>query len=229
MDKKNFYLRRLGKRGKIIIWLVDGNQIRRDLEKEFTNFGQHFHFPFIPEDEFWIDQEAVPDERRFFIDHLLVEWQLMKKGYSYSLASKIADAKEHSERERTHDYKKIAAKKNEVQVKKVRRRLLKKLKNGISIWLVDGRLVRSLFKIDFTEGGHDLIYHFVAKNEVWLDNDLIAEERPYIIFHELFERSLMAKGLAYSKAHRKASQLEWQTRHHPEELKKRLASLGWKD
>lgn len=229
MDKKNFCLKKLGKRGEIIIWLVDGNKIRHDLDREFTNFGHHFLFSFIPEYEFWIDREAVPDERRFFIDHLLTEWRLMKKGYSSSEASKIADAKERSERERTDDYKKIADESDKTQVKKVHRHLLKKFKNGISVWLVDGRLVRSLFKIDFTEGGHDLVYHFVPKNEVWIDNDLFAEERPYVILHELFERSLMAKGLTYSKAHRKTSQLEWQTRHHPEKLRENLASLGWKD
>lgn len=229
VHKKNFCLRKLGKRGKITVWLVDGKKIRRDLDREFTNFGHHFHFSFIPKYDFWIDQEAVPDERRFFIDHLLTEWRLIKKGYSLSLARKLAEAKEKSERERTRDYQKINDKKGKIQMKKVRQRLLKKFKKGISVWLVNGRLVRSVFKVGFTEGGHDLVYRFVPQNEVWLDNDLLTEERPYVLLHELFERSLMANGLPYHQAHRKASQLEWETRHHPEELKKRLASLGWKD
>jgi len=106
MDKKDFYLKKIGKRGKIKIWLVDGSKIRRDLDKEFTNFGQHFSFPFIPKYEFWIDKEAVSNERRFFIDHLLVEWKFMKDGYSYSMALKLADEKELSERKKAGDFKK---------------------------------------------------------------------------------------------------------------------------
>lgn len=229
MEKDNFYLKKLGKRGRISIWLVDGRRIRSDLDREFTNFGQHFRFPFIPENEFWIDKEAVPDERRFFIDRLLLEWRLMKKGKPYYVASELADAKERSERERTADYRKIVNQKSGLRAQRVHRRLLKNLKNGIVVWLVDGRLVRTLFKVSFTEGGHDLVYHFVPKNEVWIDNDVIIEERPYVILHELLERFLMSKGLSYARAHRKASQREWETRRQPETLKKILNSLGWKD
>lgn len=227
MERKNFRLKKLGRRGKITIWLVDGSKIRANLEKEFTNFGHHFHFPFIPEYEFWIDQEAVPDERRFFIDHLLTEWRLIKRSFSDDLAREIADLKERSERERAGDYKKMVGKKGFIQVKKAYIRMLKKVEKGISVWLTDGRLVRSVFKVGFTEGGHDLVYYFIPKKEVWIDNDLIPEERPYVILHELYERSLMAKGLTYEKAHRKASQLEWRVRHQPKKLKAVLASLGW--
>ena len=42
------------------------------LDEEFTNFGQHYRFNCIPENEFWLENEATPDERRFFIDHLLL-------------------------------------------------------------------------------------------------------------------------------------------------------------
>lgn len=227
MKKEDYCLKKLGKRGKIDLWLVDGRKIRGDLEPEFTNFGQHFRFSFIPENEFWIDEEAVPDERRFFIDHLLTEWRLMKKGGAYSLANERAEAKERSERERTRDFQKMAKKREVIQGKRVHRRLLKKLKNGLRLWLVDGRLVRDLFKISFTEGGHDLVYHFVPQNEVWIDNDLVAEERPYVILHELYERSLMVRGLSYPKAHRQASREEWEARQHPEKLKKILTPLGF--
>jgi hypothetical protein len=64
----------------------------------------------------------------------------------------------------------------------------------ISIWIVDGRLVRSVFDVDFTEGGHDYVYEFVPQNEVWIDNDLEESERPFVLLHELHERNLMAKG-----------------------------------
>ena len=75
--------------------------------------------------------------------------------------------------------------------KKVHIRLWKKLESPVSVWIVDGRLVRSVFDIDLTEGGHDYVYEFVPENEAWIDNDLDEVERPYVL---LYERNLMAKG-----------------------------------
>jgi len=64
------------------------------VDEEFTNFGQHYRYPYIPDKEFWIDQEAEHDERQFFIDHLLVEHELMAKGMSYGEALTAADQAE---------------------------------------------------------------------------------------------------------------------------------------
>lgn len=228
MHNKDFYLKKIGSRGKIIIWLVDGNKIRRDLDIEFTNFGEHFEFSFIPEYEFWIDKEAVPNERRFFIEHLLTEWRLIKNGLPYAEAAEIANKKECSERKKAGDLKKITDKKGRLLVDKVRCRLLKNINDKISVLLVSGRLVRSIFDINFTEGGHDLVYGYIPKKEVWLDNDLTEKERPYVILHELYERSLMEKGISYDDAHRKASKAEWQSRHDEKKLRENLSLLGWK-
>lgn len=227
MDIKPFRLKKLGQRGKVVIWQVDGEKIRGNLDEEFTNFGQHFRFNYIPLYEFWIDKEAVPDERRFFIDHLLVEWQEMKKGASFNRASDLADIKERVERYKAGDVKRIWDKKGKIDFNKIHLKLLKKLKAKLSVWLVDGRLVRSIFHIEFTEGGHDQVYDFVPINEVWIDNDIVADERPYVILHELYERDLMAKGLTYNGAHRKASRLEWQSRHDEQKLQENLKLVGW--
>lgn len=213
MNKPDYYLKKIGSRGRIAIWLVDGSRIRRDLNKEFTNFGQHFRFKCIPEYEFWIDKEAVPDERRFFIDHLLMEWQLMKKGVSYAEAADLADTQEHTERLKSIDWRKILDKKGHPDVTKFRLKLLEKTPEKMAVWLVDGKLVRSVFETEFTQGGHDLVYDFVPEKEVWIDNDVMSEERPFIILHETCERMLMAKGLDYPAAHKKASRAEWQARH----------------
>lgn len=227
MNNESFYIKKIGSRGKIIIWLVDGNKIRRDLDIEFTNFGQHFRFPFIPEYEFWLDKEAVPNERRFFIEHLLTEWRLMKDNLSYFEASEVANKKELSEREKAGDLKKVTDENGQLLINKLRCRFLKKVNDKISIWLVFGRLVRSVFHVEFTEGGHDLVYKYIPKNEVWLDNDLLFQERPYVILHELYERSLMEKGIGYDEAHDKANEIEWQSRHDGKKLKENLALLGF--
>ena len=68
------YLEQIDRRGDLRIWVVDGSYIRGHIDEEFTNFGQHFRFSYIPENELWLDQEAHPDERKFFIDHLLMEY-----------------------------------------------------------------------------------------------------------------------------------------------------------
>ncbi|MDO8491967.1 MAG: hypothetical protein Q7T04_08150 [Dehalococcoidia bacterium] len=55
------YLRKADERNAIQVWLVDGAYIRTRMDEEFTNFGQHYRFKYIPQNEFWIDSEADPD------------------------------------------------------------------------------------------------------------------------------------------------------------------------
>ena len=95
------------------------------------------------------------------------------------------------------------------------------------MWIVSGRMVRSFFDIDFTEGGHDYVYEFVPEKEVWIDDDILEPERPYVLVHELHERNRMATGWAYSKAHAESSRVEYRCRHHPDELHDALAAEGW--
>jgi len=212
LTSKDIRLKKIGRRGKITIWLVDGALIRRDLDPEFTNFGQHYRFNFIPEYEFWIDKEAVPNERRFFIDHLLTEWYLMRRGVSYNEALDIANNKERSERLKSLDLRKVIDERGRPDIDKFHLRLLEKTSAGVSVWLVDGKLVRTIFDVEFTEGGHDLVYDFIPENEVWIDNDVRKEEREFIILHETYERELMKKGMPYPQAHKKASKIEWGAR-----------------
>ncbi len=55
------YIKKVGERGKIFIWIVDGTYVRTHLDEEFTNFGQHYRFKCIPKDEFWLDKEVQRD------------------------------------------------------------------------------------------------------------------------------------------------------------------------
>ena len=85
------YLKKGETRGDCQVWIVDGAYIRGHIDEEFTNFGQHYRYSYIPKKEFWIDNEAKPDERAFFIEHLLTEYNLMAKGMSYDDALVQAD------------------------------------------------------------------------------------------------------------------------------------------
>lgn len=226
IDKK-IYVKKVDKINETDIWIVDGKKIRSELDIEFVNFGHHFIFPYIPRSEFWLDKEAAPNERCFYVNRMLTECDLISKGISYPEARKFTDKKEKAERKKrsVKTLEKILNKKDLQE--KSHCQLLKKLENGINIWLVHGKIVRDVFDIDFTEGGHDLVYNYVPKNEVWIDNDLLASERPFVILHELFERSLMSE-LSYDKAHEKASRLEWKARQDKIFLKEQLDKLGWR-
>jgi hypothetical protein len=218
----------MDERGDFKIWVVDGTFIRGHIDEEFTNFGQHFRYPYIPEKEFWLDREAQHDESKFFIEHMLVENRLMKQGMSYAEALTEADKHERNERRRSGDLRKMTGKGQALPTgESMHETMWKRLENGITVWIVNGRGVRSTFDIDFTEGGHDKVYEFVPHDEVWIDDAITEPERGYVLLHELHERNRMASGWPYSKAHAESSHIEYRCRHHPDELHDALAAEGW--
>jgi hypothetical protein len=222
------YLQKDDQRGDFQVWIVDGAYVRGHIDEEFTNFGQHYRYAYIPDKEFWIDQEAEHDERQFFIDHLLAEHELMAKGKSYADALTEADRLERIERRRSGDIGKVThAGQALPDPATVHERLWKQLENGIRVWVVNGRLVRSAFDIDFTAGGHDHVYEFVPSGEIWIDDAIEENERGFVLLHELHERNRMEKGMPYSQAHAESSRLEFHCRHHPDELHDALAAEGW--
>ncbi len=126
----------------------------------------------------------------------------LAKGVTYNEALAEADKVERRERRRAGDVQRLTYHGRELPDRReVHERLWKKLENGVSVWIVNGRLVRSVFDIDFTEGGHDYVYEFVLENEVWIDDDIEEKERGYVLLHELHERNRMAGGWPYNKAH----------------------------
>lgn len=222
------YIKKIDDRGQLSIWLVDGTHIRNNTDEEFANFGQHYRYHYIPKNELWIDHEANQNEQLFFIDHLLVEHRLMEKGMTYSEAITEADKAERRVRRRSGIIKQAThGGTTPPDVQQARKHLWKTLENGVAVWIADGNYIRSVFDIDFTAGGHDHVYEFVPDNEVWIDDDVVEEERPYVLLHELHERNAMATGIPYEKAHISASKIEYYHRHHPDELHDALITEGW--
>ena len=210
------------------VWYVDGEYVRTYLDEEFTNFGQHYRFPFVPVGEFWIDEEGSRDEVDFFVGHLLVEHELMAKGKPYSEAIVEADKVEVSMRREQGDLERMKDPgRRLVDPRRAKLRLVKELESGVEVWLVDGRLVRSALDVDYTEGGHEYVYEFVPEGEVWIDNDVSWHERAFVILHELHERNRMAEGMPYSKAHAESSALELRCRRNPDELHDAMVAEGW--
>jgi len=237
---KKPYLKKIGRFSGYNVWSVNGYWIRKNYDKEFTNFGSSRYFDFIPKNELWIDYENGKKEARYFIDNFFVIQRELKKGKSYDQAVKIANQYEKKERNKSKFMQRLnKIKEKEKLLKKVyRKQLFSKYTKNIKIWLVKGEIVRSLFYIDFTEGGHDKVYDFVPKNEIWIDDDVYKKEIPYVLVHELHERQLMGKGWVYDSrgvgvfsraaekgvksAHFDAERVEDYCRNHPKEVKKIL-------
>jgi len=218
------YIKKFSEISGFKVWIVDGKYIRDNIDEEFTNFGQHYRFKFIPKDELWIDEEEVPGEEKYYIDYLLVENRLMAKGKKYDEAVDKANVIERRERKKDYLIKKgiQTKKRREEDIEFVHKKLLDKYNQKVKIWIVDGEAVRDLFYIDFTEGGHGYVYSFIPKDEVWIDDDLEPKEIKFVLLHELHERNLIIKGLNYANAHKESSEIEYYCRHHLEEIDKKL-------
>lgn len=175
----------------IKIYQVDGEYVRDHLNLEFTNFGQHYRFPFIPSHEIWLDKEYGRGEREPFIAHALKERELMSQGIEYPKAYDEACKEENKYRDRED---------GDVRIRKLRDC------GDVKVYLVDGKRVRGRYTKDFVQGGHCFVYHFIPRNEIWIDDDIKPEERSAVILHELTERNLMGRRrIGYERAHRKAS------------------------
>jgi hypothetical protein len=210
------YLSKIDQRGDLQVWTVDGAYVRSHINGEFTQFGQHHHYPFIPENELWIDQETHQEERGFLIDHLLVENELMAKGIPYQEALPRAEQVARRERRRAGGPDKAA--RSLIKPARFQERLWRKLTNGISVWIVKGELVRSALDAGFSGGGHDCIEAYIPPATIWIDDSVPEMDWSFILLHELHERNQMEKGVPYCQAHIEASRMEYRCRHHPGEL-----------
>jgi len=224
MKRGKPYIKRFSDISGFKVWIVDGEYIRSKMDREFTNYGQHYRFNFIPEKEFWIDKQKVPGEEKFYIINMLVENRLMAKGLRYSEAVDKANSVERKERIKDYLIRKGIETRRKIKesAESVHKRLLKKYSKKLKVWIVDGRLVRDLFFIDFTEGGHDKVYPFIPAGEIWLDDDLTLREIKFVLLHEVHERNLMCSGENYDTAHEASSEIEYFCRQNPKLLDKYL-------
>lgn len=222
---KKPYLYKLKEVAGFKVYVVDGIYIRKNINEDFTNYAQHYQFKFIPKDEFWIDQGTSRVEDKFYITTMLVINRLMARGMSHKKAIAVANKVEKKERSAYLLVKnkiKVSRKKDKYLNLVYKKRSRKYSNNKCTVWIVHGEIVRGIFFLDFTEGGHDDVYSFVPKNEIWIDDDLSKREIQFVLLHEVYERNLMRKGMSYSEAHRHALQIEYHCRRHPRMTKAAL-------
>jgi len=209
MTPDTIHKEKIGDRAGFAIWLVNGEHVRKSLNENFVGYDQHACLSCIPTNEFWIDAETNPEERHFFIDHLITEQRALAKGLPRKDAAELADKLEKRERAKLLHLRDTSSKKDISEIiSKIHRTHLPEYRGKIAIWLVNGTEVRNYFSPEYFEGGHDLVYNFIPSLEIWIEEILSYQEQKFIILHELHERFLMSEGKDYHHAHPGATQIE---------------------
>jgi len=171
--------------------IVDGWRIRNTIDLDFSCIEDSLATPCVPKNEIWFDRGFMK-EKKSIVATFLKKRSLMKK-YPYAKVRKMLLSKtKHSA--------------DEVKIKQISKR------GPIKIWLVSGKKVREYFDFNFVFGGHWLVYKYVPKNEVWIDDATLTKEKKYVLIHELYELNLMKKGMNYNNAHDYASAREKEER-----------------
>jgi hypothetical protein len=81
--------------------------------------------------------------------------------------------------------------------------------DGLEVWRVEGRRVRDEVDVEFTNGAHFFIRRYVPPNEIWLDREAPGSgEWVFWATHQIVERRLMAGGVPYLGALRRANLAE---------------------
>jgi len=217
-----------GKRNCYNVWIVDGYKVRQKIYNSFLYGGNDQRYPFTPKGEIWIDNALSCEEFEMTLIHELNERHLMAKfGWTYlkahdsSLQLEVKtrrlyecicrehEAVLHKVGVTDHDnIREIKDIPDSIQLQNIYRLPLG-VRNGISIWIVDGYLVRKNIFPDFGFSGNDLSCHFIPSKEIWIDGQISCEETEYSIGIEMMERLEMLKGKAYSDAYEDA--VSWNT------------------
>ncbi|MDR3668710.1 MAG: hypothetical protein P4L35_17855 [Ignavibacteriaceae bacterium] len=205
------------------ICIVDGPLVRQKIYPEFVYGGNEQRYLFNPRHEIWIDNSISVEEYRYTVAHELNERHLMAKfGYSYADAhdsslrlerklrlSDLNDAIVHeAELPKVapcdcDSVKEIPELRDSIKLKGIYLQTYA-VREGITIWIVNGSVVRRDVFPDFGFSGNDLSYYFIPKNEIWIDAQISCEETEFSIKCELNERQYMASGEDYDTAYEKA-------------------------
>jgi hypothetical protein len=220
-----------GNKDNYSIWIIDGNLVRQKIYKEWLYGGNEQRYIFNPKGEIWIDNAISSEEFDLTVAHELNERHLMAKfGWTYqnshdsSLRLELVIRHKNEEICRAHEallkkvgvtdsynIKEIKYIKDSIQLQNIYR-IPMGTREGISIWVVDGYLVRKNIYPDFGFSGNDLAYHFIPSKEVWIDGQVSCEETEYSVSLEMMERKLMEEGKSYSDAYEDAVQMIQQQR-----------------
>ena len=224
-NNEQVYIKKIDDHEGFEVWLVDGSLVRRDLDENFTEYEHHARYKFIPANEIWIEKDTNEEEWEYFLENLDLERKYMEEGLSLEEAVEKANAREQKDRRLSPRIQKILDSHHtrKEALKKIRKEKIEEWSTPfLTVWRIDGSIVRALYMVDYADGGHDLVYDFVPKNEIWIEEVLNENERKFILLHEMHERYLMSQGKDYHHAHEGATIIEAHYRKNPEGLEERM-------
>ena len=146
---------------------------------------------YIPRDQIWIDKPFAPEK----------DFLLQIENF-YDDPSNLKTIKEFFKRGGREDEKRGYIKKlcSKGSVPEFIRRT--EGSGETEVCYVDGSIVRSHLDPEFSYGGHDLVYSYIPKGQIWLDILMEERELAFILIHEKVERDLMKnEAKSYSLAH----------------------------
>jgi hypothetical protein len=216
----NVYRYYAGQKDGRDVWIVDGYKVRHKIYKEFLYGGNEQRYCYNPVGEIWIDNAISCEEYELTLAHELNERHLMAKfGWTYDRAHDSSLAVEmvmrHSNDSicRSHEASlhavsatdwtnrtEIASLHDSIRLNGIYRIPVGQ-REGMTVWIVDGYLVRKNIFPDFGFSGNDLVYHFIPPKEIWIDGQVSCEEMEYSVIAELMERKLMTRGSSFSDAY----------------------------
>lgn len=223
INQNDIYRYYYGEREGFKIWIVDGAFIRKYIINEFNYGGNSQRYTFVPDSEIWIDNSISAMEFETTLAHQISERNLMADlGLGYLVAQDSSRAleevmrKNYLELSKRHEEKlpvvspigmdsmqEIPELPDTIKLKNIYRIPLGERK-GISIWIVDGYAVRRDIFPDFAFSGNDAVYHFIPKNEIWIDGEVSCEETEYSIALEMKEWEMIKQGLEIEDAYTQA-------------------------
>lgn len=175
--------------------LVDGFKIRQTLDPDFSTMHCHstainkYYIPkyYIPEGEWWLDAR-LKDEKEFFVR---------------------AESIDRPRNVKTGTPFKVYLKNQLLKKGKIPNYIVRQEWHfGYRLMMVDGSVIRQYVDPEFTQGGHDLVYFYIPRNQIWIEKALDSEEVLFTLHHERIERKLMLKGKNYDTAHEYATAAE---------------------
>lgn len=195
------------------VYLVIGEQVRKlspDLNN-FANYAIHTDIEEIPENEIWIDANLQDAEKFFAVATAIYELKKLQNEHDFEKVRASSLKYNKKIREITDNIKQKPENTNHRLSTKVYIRKYGFIRNeNVTVYIVDGRLVRDIFPSDFCDGGNGSAYPWIPNDEIWIENVVSEEEAPYIILHEMVEMSLMKyKKYSYHQSHKIASAVEF--------------------
>jgi hypothetical protein len=209
-DTKRIHKRHHKTAGQYEVYLVDATKVRETSKNhdDFSHVGTHVTYPWVPDREVWIADTIPERERKFLIKNGVAQYEAKRKGIKdwYGHAVEL----ERQERAKVDGYEFVGKhKQDEVEV---RSKVYCKIAD-VTVWLVDGRKVRDVYRTNFVCGGNAGPYPWIPEKEIWIEKDMPEKEIIITSLHEYVEYVLMRdRKMSYAEAHPISLCVDWNNR-----------------